>query len=289
MGGRYPSLIVLAGCLACQSEPSGPNTPPASTPGPTASAKPAADWRELQPGVEHRAWPAVAGCATDACLLHVVRVQPRLAQLEVVAAAEQDSKNRTAGSWAKHAGLSVVINAGMYAQDHSTHVGYLRRDGRELTSAWARDYESVFVLGPKNQTRPFATIVDLDVAGRDEVRHYRTAVQNLRLLKAPGHSVWKNEGRRWSEAALGLDGEGRILMIFLRAPRSMVELNQLLLKLPLDVVRAQHLEGGPEASLSIHAGGVDMDLAGSYESGFNENHDNSAQWKLPNVIGVKGM
>lgn len=284
---RYCWIVLLAACLACERKPSEADLIKPPSKATAAPAKPL--WRELQPGVEHGAWPTVAGCATDACLLHVVRVQPRLAQLEVVVAAEQGAMNRTAGNWAKHAGLSVVINAGMYAQDHSTHVGYLRRDGRELTAAWARDYESVFVLGPKDEARPFATIVDLDVAGRDEVRRYRTAVQNLRLLKAPGHSVWKTEKRRWSEAALGLDGEGRILMIFLRAPRSMVELNQLLLKLPLDVVRAQHLEGGPEASLSIHGGGVDLDLAGSYESGFNENHANSAQWKLPNVIGVKGM
>ena len=34
-----------------------------------------------------------------------------------------------------------------------------------------------------------------------------------------------------------------------------------------------HVEGGPEASLSVHAGGVDLDLNGSYETGFNENDD----------------
>jgi len=45
-------------------------------------------------------------------------------------------------------------------------------------------------------------------------------------------------------------------------------------------------EGGPEASLSIHAGGVDLDLNGSYETGFNENDDEISQWPIPNVFAV---
>jgi hypothetical protein len=47
-----------------------------------------------------------------------------------------------------------------------------------------------------------------------------------------------------------------------------------------------HLEGGPEASLSIHVPGLDLDLCGSYETGFLEDESNKEQWPLPNVIGV---
>jgi hypothetical protein len=47
-----------------------------------------------------------------------------------------------------------------------------------------------------------------------------------------------------------------------------------------------HLEGGPEASLSIHAAGVDLDLSGSFETGFSENDANVRQWPIPNVLGV---
>jgi hypothetical protein len=52
------------------------------------------------------------------------------------------------------------------------------------------------------------------------------------------------------------------------------------------MVAAMHVEGGPEASLSIHAGGVDLDLNGSYETGFNENEGEKSQWPIPNVLGV---
>jgi hypothetical protein len=33
----------------------------------------------------------------------------------------------------------------------------------------------------------------------------------------------------------------------------------------------RHVECGPEASVSIHAAGVNLDLNGSYETGFVEN------------------
>jgi hypothetical protein len=67
----------------------------------------------------------------------------------------------------------------------------------------------------------------------------------------------------------------------------MRELNRLLIASPLRIQRAMHLEGGPEASLSIHAGGLDLDLCGSFESGFWENESNSLQWPVPNVLGVE--
>ena len=66
----------------------------------------------------------------------------------------------------------------------------------------------------------------------------------------------------------------------------MRDFNALLLSLPLDIQQAMHLEGGPEASLSIHVPGLDVDLCGSYETGFLENDSNKAQWAIPNVLGV---
>ncbi len=66
----------------------------------------------------------------------------------------------------------------------------------------------------------------------------------------------------------------------------MHDFNAMLLSMPLDVAGAMHVEGGPEASLSIHTATVNLDLAGSYETGFNENDLNLVQWPVPNVLGV---
>ena len=91
---------------------------------------------------------------------------------------------------------------------------------------------------------------------------------------------------RLTEAALGEDSEGRILFIYCRSPYSMYDLNEALLSLPLGLVSAQHLEGGPEAQMYVDFGETHLELYGSYESGFNEDDDNDVAWPIPNVIGI---
>jgi Phosphodiester glycosidase len=200
----------------------------------------------------------------------------------------------------------------MYRDDHLTNVGHAHAPGHVNNARWASAYKSALGFGTKAAALPAAAMLDLDGPGAQErLASYATVVQNLRLIRAPGKNVWGKQERRWSEAAVAADGAGRVLFIFCRRPHSMQELNDRLLALPLGIVTAMHVEGGPEASLSIHAGGVSLDLGasgeggsaaaahrgrcgtlsgfcsdGSYETGFNENEDEKTQWPIPNVLGV---
>ena len=65
------------------------------------------------------------------------------------------------------------------------------------------------------------------------------------------------------------------------------QFNRNLLALPLGIEQAMHLEGGREASLSVHAAGIDLDLSGGYEIGLGEGEGRAAPWPLPNIIGVR--
>jgi hypothetical protein len=65
----------------------------------------------------------------------------------------------------------------------------------------------------------------------------------------------------------------------------MKELTEFLLSLPLDLDAAMHVEGGFEASLSIHAGGVNLDLNGRYDG--DPAQGERQQWPIPNVLGVR--
>ena len=85
--------------------------------------------------------------------------------------------------------------------------------------------------------------------------------------------------------ALGEDKNGNILLIFCRSPYSMHDLNQMLINLPIDIECAQHLEGGPEASLYIKTNNIELAFNGSYESLFIESNNNTSFWKIPNIIG----
>jgi hypothetical protein len=67
----------------------------------------------------------------------------------------------------------------------------------------------------------------------------------------------------------------------------MSEFNAMVTRLPLGVVRAMHVEGGPEASLSVRGPGIRLDLSGSYETGFLEGDGNGSQWPIPNVLVVE--
>ena len=105
-------------------------------------------------------------------------------------------------------------------------------------------------------------------------------------IKAPGVNVWTNDAERWSEAALAMGDDGLVYFVFCQDGLTMPEFNRLLLSLPLGILRAMHLEGGPEASLSIRSPALRLDLRGSYETGFFESDANGVQWPIPNVLGV---
>jgi hypothetical protein len=238
-------------------------------------------WKVLRPGIEYAALP-VSGQP-----LHVVRVDPKRAELVALLASEKGTAPQTAGQWCRSSHVSVAINLGMYAMDHRAHTGYLR-NGKHVNNADWNEYKSVLALHPRASGIPAMQWIDVEISvPRDVLDQYGLVVQNLRLIARPGRNVWAPNERKWSEAALALDSANRLLFIFSRAPYTMKDFNLLLMRLPLDVQSAMHLEGGPEASLSIHAAGVDLDSCGSYETSFVEDESNVVQWPLPNVLGAR--
>ena len=66
----------------------------------------------------------------------------------------------------------------------------------------------------------------------------------------------------------------------------MAEWNRRVLALPLHVTAAMHVEGGPEASLSLCTATPPLHLSGSFETGFWPDDSNKRQWPIPNVLGV---
>jgi len=243
-------------------------------------------WRELSPGVDY-AVTVLPSASAEGASLHVVRIDPSVATIRFVSAACTRSEPRTAGDWCRDQGLSVAINLGMYQEDVRSNVGYARGTACVNNNRWSSSYKSALVFEPKRKGIPSAEILDLDRPGsRDRAEDYRCVVQNLRLLKGSGQHVWPEQARSWSEAAVAQDDRGNILFLFCRAPYTMRDFCRHILRQPLGIQRAMHVEGGPEASLSIHAAGVNLDLNGSYETGFRENDDEPRQWAIPNVLGV---
>ena len=247
-------------------------------------------WTQLEPGLEHATAEAPGPRPLPLPIddhIHLVRVDPKVRSLEAVMAGAGDGRSRTAAQWCRERRLAVAINMGMYETDRRTNTGFARTPGYVNNGHWAAKYKAALGFGPTKSSAPALVMADLDdPAAKGRLADYGTVVQNLRLIKA-GRSVWEQQARRWSEAAVAVDRQGRLLFIFSRYPYTMKELNDILLALPLAIDSAMHMDGGPPASLSIHAGGVDLDLNGSFETRALESDAVRAQAPVPNVLGVR--
>lgn len=250
-----------------------------------------ADWKQIDPGMDVLYVTAKNTSVEGDSRITVVRIDPDKWELVFMGISQPGEESiLTAREWCRTNKLTAAINAGMFAENYKTHVGYLRfRD--HVNSAGINNYQSVLAFDPiKGKEIPPFRIFDLDAPGitiKTILDEYSSAIQNLRLIKKPGINVWKQQDRKWSEAAIGEDNKGRILFIFSRSPFSMHDLNKELLEAGIGIVAAQHLEGGPEAQLYVKSGSFEIDLSGSYETSYNEDNKNINSWPIPNILGVR--
>ncbi len=284
---RY-AILVASMVLVVTSYTVMPSAAAASPP--TGDPAPASTWTTLAPGLDLGRFRAPqTGFGGDATIT-VLRADPARWSLDLLCAtAPEHGERLTAREWCRRTGAVAAINGGMFASDYETHVGYCAvRD--HVNSAAVNDYQSVAAFYPKSETMPAFRIFDLDEPNitLDGIRaDYEGVVQNLRLIKRPGRNRWGPQPKRWSEAALGEDEQGRILFIFSRTAYSMHDLNGILLSLPLDLVCAQHLEGGPEAQLFVGTIGQETEYTGCYETGFNENDGCAGAIPVPVVFALR--
>jgi hypothetical protein len=243
-------------------------------------------WKSLALGIELGKFPAPLDKPGE---ITIVRLDPQVCQLRLLACAELGHAGLPADQWAAKYGLSVVINAGMFDPDHFTHTGYMKNHQQVKPASLRPDYSSIAVFSPLDPKDPPFRLLDTDGPAWDTniLTQYGVAMQNLRLIKNRGENRWKPQPKAWSEAALGEDATGHMLLIFCPVGITMFDFNEHLLQLPIQLVAAQHLEGGPEASLYVKCGNFEFRGMGSYETGFNENDDNHVFWDLPNIIGVE--
>src|SRR6516225_795928 len=248
-------------------------------------------WKTVEPGMELRFLVAQKEGVQSKSRIAVLRIDPARWDLEVLGTSRTgESSGHTARDWCQRHNLTAAINAGMFGTDQKTHLGYLRYR-EHVNNSHQNNYQSVAAFDPRDSAVASRfRIFDLDAPGvafQGILKDYASLVQNLRLVKRTGQNQWGQQERRWSEAALGEDRDGRILFIFSRVAFSMHDLNQELLASDIGLVAAQHLEGGPEAQLYVRAGGVEKELYGSFETSFQENDSNRLAWPIPNVLGVQ--
>jgi hypothetical protein len=248
-------------------------------------ARPSA-WIRLEEGLDAGEFDSPIPSATGDSKITVIRIDPDRYSFRLLCAGEMNHDNLTIREWCEKYDLIGAVNAGMFQDDHRSNVGYMRNGPYINNGRLKSEYRSAAAFDPVGSTGSPFSIFDLDECGMDKIlAHYRTVVQNLRLIKRPAKNVWPRQDKSWSEAALGQDVRGRVLLLFSRSPYSMRDFNEILMRLPIEIQCAQHLEGGPAASLYFLYKDTRIEKVGSFETTYYESDNNRRFLSIPNVIG----
>jgi hypothetical protein len=245
--------------------------------------------REIAPGlrVERvRVGVAPPVAAGDRCVT-VVRAEPSRWELRLMQARDSGGE-RTAEEWSSRFGLAAVINASMYQTDGRS-VGLMVDGAHRNNTRDNAKYGGFLAFGPTREGLAPVAGFGRDCAGFDlgALEHdYRAVVQNYRLIDCAGQPIAWQDPKAFSAAVVGLDRQGRIAFVHTRTPYTMTQLARILAAPPFDLTFAMHTEGGPEASLFVHAGDFTAREIGSYETGFFTRDDHSTFVPLPNILGL---
>lgn len=281
LGRLAPALAALVIASPGPGDPAGVRAVPPAGPPPTPALAEGA-WTPLEPGVELGIFPG-PGTASGDGKIWVLRLDPGRFELRLVNASAADSRPRTVRAWALGAGAVAAINAGMFQTDGLTSVGFMRTRAHENNPRRIARYKAVLAFDPVRPELPPVTILDAACGELDAFPPaYGTLIQSIRMVSCDRKNVWAPDAKRWSTAAIGLDGAGRALFIHARSPWPVHDTIEALLALPLDLRRAMYVEGGPEAQLFVRAGGREMERLGALEG--SAETDSRLAWEIPNAV-----
>ncbi|MCB9674565.1 MAG: hypothetical protein H6737_05570 [Alphaproteobacteria bacterium] len=304
--------------FACTAPPAGPPPEtPVQTPDPAPEVAPVpveplpasgAFVREVAPGLVVSAFdpPEVSGTfsqpAADALAatdrrLFVVTIDPAQYDLAYLSSLEPGARTSatTGTGWADAHGAHVVWNPGMFEPSERA-TGYTRAGSFASQPAVRRNamYGWFFTVtdgrpavlnrqppGSEGKYVPYDAFPAPDRAAFDAAS---IVSQSLSIVR-DGEPVYPPRKNQWSELAYGVDDQGRTLVVFSRYPYEMRELGARVAALGIGARDLLHGEGGPEATLVVKAGGVELIAVGSYETGFYDD-SNHEQWALPAVMAA---
>lgn len=253
---------------------------------PTKAPAPPPAWETLATGLELATFAGPYPSSHGDSTITVLRIDPVSFELTLLnASAPGEGESRTVRSWVTRAGAVAGINASMFHPgDQSVS---MMRTRTHVNNAKLTKDNAVLAFDAKSPALPPARIIDRTCEDAPAlIGSYGSIVQSIRMLDCQGKTSWAKQPRKWSNAAIGADKQGRVLFVHARSPYPVHDFVERLRALPIDLVRLQYSEGGPEATLYVKAGTRELELVGSYETGFNENDDNVNAWPVPNVVAI---
>jgi hypothetical protein len=244
-------------------------------------------WQQLGEGLELGTFLAPQPAVVGDSLVRVLRIDPKYYRFRLLnASAIENGAPLTPKQWCRQNGLIAAINPSMFQTDYKTSVSLMRTRAHTNNPRLSKDM-TILACDRRSADVPRVKIIDRQCEDFQFWKQkYGTLVQSIRMLSCTGENVWKQQQRRWSTAAIGIDARDNILFIHVGSWYSTHDLINILKKLPLNIARAMYTEGGPQAQLYIKAGKKEFEFAGSYETSSNNANESTLSWPLPNVLGI---
>ena len=245
-------------------------------------------WLHLEAGLSLGTFTDSKSAGKEQAAIYILKIDPQFFDINLYCASQFDKQSHTMRGWAQQFDLIAVTNAGMFATDLITSVGYLKSGGHLNNSKINSSHKCIFACQPLDSTVTPVKIIDLtcDDFQSYENRYY-SFLQSIRMISCRGKNVWEPQEDSWSIAALGMDSDGQLFFLYSGFPRSVHEFIEILLDLPLGISSTMYLEGGIQAGIYLSAGGITIDLPGENRSEILLNNDSQMGRPLPNVIGVR--
>ncbi len=225
--------------------------------------------------------------AENSPAISILRIAPQRFSFKLVAQGTSLAKIATLEQWCMEKNLVAAINASMYREDRQQSTGYMKTRGLVNNGYINPRFGAFFVFDPKDPSLPAVRIIDRTKDDwRTLITRYDTVIQNFRLISATGKNLWPKKTRNHSLAAVGMDAEGNILFIHCQNPMSVHAFNEALLDLPVGLMSAMYVEGGPEAAMHLNLENNRRSWMGQYEHPLLGTI-NERLWPIPNIIGIE--
>src|SRR5262249_51181530 len=240
--------LVTVAVLACKRGPAAAATDAG------AAAQPGSACAERR---DIAARPALERIADGGACITLVRVSPERWTLRLLTALAEGGP-RPAPAWVDTFHLVAAINASMFQPDFRS-IGLLVAAGVENNPRDNAKLGAFFAFDPVAADDPPWLLVgrgcpDVDVG--DVRRRYRSVVQNYRMLDCDGRPVDWQDDKRHSVAAVGIDRDGRVVLVLAPRPHRVRELAERMAAPEVGMRALMYVEGGPEASLYVKTAAV---------------------------------
>ena len=246
----------------------------------------ASPWKELENGLLMGEFKSKHRDGADDPKILVVKVDPQRFALKLMTASENGGRKLSVKEWCERHQLIGAFNAGMYAKDGFTSVGYMK-NFKHVNNGRLNKYNAVLAFNPVDSSVPEIQIIDRECQDFERLKgKYQTFVQSIRMVSCEQQNVWSQNTDGWSTVAIGMDKDHKVLIIFSQQQIPVHDFIEILLRLPISLLNAMYLEGGPQASLFLTTQNVTIERHGSWEGTSDDYHPVQVSWPIPNVIGI---